>query len=106
VGDLEPLLRERRDLTRKLPRNVRLIKGSLVELHRTCGKPNCRCLKGEKHRALYLSRSREGKTTMTYIPAAYERPVRQAVARYRTLLEISEAISEINLAIIKSQGKL
>ena len=104
--ELGKLMRQRQKLVQQLPRNARLIKGSLVELYRTCGKPNCCCLKGEKHRSLYLSRSREGKTTMTYIPAAYERPVRQAVARYHTLLDISAAISEINLAIMKGQGKL
>jgi hypothetical protein len=82
-----------------------MLKGCLVEMFRVCGKPTCRCLKGEKHRALCLSRRKDGKTATTYIPAAYERPVQQAVARYRTLLEVSEAISEINLAIIKSQGK-
>lgn len=104
--ELEKLLRQRRKLVQQLPRTARLLKGSLVELYRTCGKPSCRCLKGEKHRSLYLSRSREGKTTMTYIPAAYERSVRQAVARYHTFLEISAAISEINLAIMKGQGQL
>ena len=106
MTELEKLVQQRRDLVRQLPKNVRMIKGSLVELYRACGKPTCRCLKGEKHRALYLSRSREGKTTMTYIPAAYERSVQQAVARYQALLEVSESISEVNLQIIKQQGKL
>jgi hypothetical protein len=106
MDELTGLLKERERLTRQLPRGARILKGCLVEMFRVCGKPNCRCLKGEKHRALCLSRRKDGKTVTTYIPAAYERPVQQAVARYRTLLEVSEAISEINLAIIKGQGKL
>jgi hypothetical protein len=106
MDDLAKLLKERKQLMRRLPRGGRILKGCLVEMFRVCGKPNCRCLKGEKHRALCLSRRKDGKTATTYIPAAYEQTVRRAVDRYRTLLEVSEAISEINLAIIKSQGKL
>ena len=106
MDGLTKLLKERERLKRQLPRGARILKGCLVEMFRTCGKPNCRCLRGEKHRSLYLSRRKDGKTVTTYIPAAYERPVQQAVERYHTLLEISEAISEINLQIIKSQGQL
>jgi hypothetical protein len=106
MDKLTKLLKERERLTRQLPRGARILKGCLVEMFRVCGKPTCRCLKGEKHRALCLSRRKDGKTATTYIPAAYERPVRQAVDRYHSLLDISEAISEINLRIIKNQGKL
>lgn len=106
MDGLTKLQKERERLSHRLPRGVRILKGCLVEMFRTCGKPNCRCLKGEKHRSLYLSRRKGGKTVTTYIPAAYERPVQRAVARYHALLEISEDISEINLQLIKQQGQL
>ena len=35
------------------------IRGSLLERQRVCGKPNCRCTRGHKHKALYLVISRQ-----------------------------------------------
>jgi hypothetical protein len=30
-----------------------MVSGSLVEQYVTCGKPNCRCARGQKHGPLY-----------------------------------------------------
>ena len=53
-----------------------LLRGSLVEMHRTCGKSGCRCQQGDKHRALYLSIKSGGKRSMVYIPPDLEQMVR------------------------------
>ena len=54
---------------KKLPRKTDLlIRGSLVTMIRVCGRKNCRCFKGYKHRSLYLSQSVKGKLKMIYIP--------------------------------------
>jgi hypothetical protein len=98
---LYELIKQRQILSRQLPQNPKIIKGSLVEARRVCGKPNCRCQKGEKHASLYLSVSCAGKTRMTYIPKKLETQVKQAVKRYKQLLRIVEELSELNLRIIK-----
>ena len=46
---LTDMLEKQKEIARHIPRSRKVIKGSLVELKRTCGKPNCRCQKGEKH---------------------------------------------------------
>ena len=54
---------------KKLPRKTDpLIRGCLVTMIRVCGRSNCRCAKGYKHRSLYLSQSVKGKLKMIYIP--------------------------------------
>ena len=44
-----------------LPQGV-LLRGSLIELRRRCGKTGCHCHKGEPHSSPALSYSQAGKT--------------------------------------------
>ncbi len=98
---LHELIRRQEALLRRMPRSPKIIKGSLVELKRVCGKPNCRCQKGEKHTSLYLSQSRQGKTKMIYVPRKSELEVKQAIKRHKQLLGIVEELSELSIKIIK-----
>ena len=67
--------------------DTNIIRGSLVILKRTCGKPGCKCYRGEKHQSMYLSRSIKGKTNMTYIPKCNEVYAEKCVKRYKDVLE-------------------
>lgn len=98
---LTDMLEKQKEIARRIPRSPRIIKGSLVELKRTCGKSNCRCRKGEKHRSLYLSQSKSGKTKMTYIPRKYEKEVREYVKRHKRHIKVLDELSELNIKIIK-----
>lgn len=40
------------------------------------GKPNCKCLRGEKHVSLFLTRSKDSKIEQLYIPKEKEQMVR------------------------------
>ncbi len=56
----------------QLPDRVRLppmLAGSLVEQYVTCGKPNCRCSRGQKHGPLYYLYWKErGQSRSLYVP--------------------------------------
>jgi hypothetical protein len=52
------------------------LRGSLVERARPCGKPNCRCQRGQLHRSLYLATRYNGRRALLYIPRALEQTVR------------------------------
>jgi hypothetical protein len=71
-----------------------LLRGSLVSMHRTCGKKNCRCQRGEKHPALYLAIRSGGRRTMIYIPAALEETVRRWVETGQEVDGLVDAISQ------------
>ncbi len=98
------LLKNRHKIAKQMPRSSKIVKGTLVELRRECGKPNCHCQKGGKHVSLYLSQSHKGKTRMTYIPWKYEKEIRTSVNRHKKLIRVVEDMSEINIKIIKSKG--
>ncbi len=72
-----------------------LLRGNLVLMQRTCGKPTCRCTKskGSRHRSLYLSVSVGGKRRMVYIPPDWETEVRDWVDRYSQVREVLEQLS-------------
>jgi hypothetical protein len=71
-----------------------LLRGSLVEMFRTCGKSGCRCQQGEKHRSLYLSIKSGGERSLVYIPAELEQTVRQWVDTARELHDLLDLVSE------------
>lgn len=72
-----------------------LLRGSLVEMRRTCGKEGCRCRKGrhQRHRSLYLGLKLKGKQHMVYVPRDWEDRVREWVDRYHEIREVLEKLS-------------
>ena len=78
----------------KLIHEQPVLRGTLSVRHVTCGKAGCRCTQGQKHRALFLSSSREGKTRQVFIPAELETEIRQWVDNYRQVRDLLEAVSE------------
>ena len=80
-----------------------LLRGSLTLRKLTCGKPNCRCRKGHKHEALYLSYSKDGKPRQLFVPKRLEPAVRQWVGNYHTVRGLLEQISEATCERIKTQ---
>lgn len=72
-----------------------LIRGTLLERWRSCGKPTCRCAKGgPKHRAVSLVLSQEGKLRQLHVPADWEQRVRQWVDQHRALRGLLRELSE------------
>ena len=76
--DTQSLSRHRQELRRlvaELERAIEavfgrdpLVKGTVYEMARKCGKPSCACARGKLHRSTVLSWSHEGKTRLMSIP--------------------------------------
>lgn len=65
--------------------HAEVLAASLSKTHKVCGKPNCRCARGDKHEVYQLSWIESGKRRSTHIrPDELDR-VRAAVERYRRL---------------------
>ena len=60
-----------------------LLRGSLIELRRRCGKTGCHCHDGDPHRTPALSYSQDGKTRMVTLMEKDLREVKAALRRYR-----------------------
>ena len=81
----------------KLIHDKPLIVGSLVEMANTCGKPNCKCTRGEKHRSWCLAVRYQGKRKMIHIPRGNEDAVFEGVKAYQELWEQMDVISQASL---------
>jgi hypothetical protein len=80
-----------------------VMRGSVVELATTCGNPNCRCARGHKHKKLYYSMSRKGKTTLVYLGKSRALLARQYSDNYKRLLEIVEEMTTINMQLLRGE---
>ncbi len=90
---------------RKLPAIDDVIRGSAVVMERVCGSVSCRCLKGHKHRSLYISQYHKGEPRMVYIPKANEKKVLKLINNYRTLKRAIYKASESNLGCLTAGAK-
>ena len=62
-----------------------LIKGSVYELKSKCGKPGCKCTKGQLHRRMVVSASDKGKTRLRVIARGFVSEIQNKVRRYQRL---------------------
>jgi hypothetical protein len=60
-----------------------LVKGSVYDLRRKCGKPTCGCAHGALHGTVVLSWSEAGRTRLRTLPPGRRGDVRAAVRRYQ-----------------------
>lgn len=104
-GSMSASERELRSRAAQLVGTTGLLHGTLVERAVVCGKKTCRCARGEKHRALYLT-LREGKRQhQLYIPAALEPLVRDWVEQDRTVRGLLAKLSGIHRKKIEQLKK-
>ena len=80
-----------------------LLRGSLIWLRRKCGKPNCRCVRGELHASRVLSYSRRGKTSLLTLPPSQVPRIRAALQRYRQGLRRLERHADAGLRQLARQ---
>jgi hypothetical protein len=72
-----------------------LLRATLNPRQRVCGKPACRCTRGEKHVSLYVVVSQGGKPRQLFVPHFLEPQARQWVASYRRIQELLDELSHL-----------
>jgi hypothetical protein len=75
--------------------NERFLRGTLSERSSKCGKPNCRCVDGERHASLYLVQGHAGAVRQLCIPKVLQDPVRQAVGEFQQMQRLLQEVSEL-----------
>jgi len=70
----------------------------------TCGKPNCKCARGDKLKSWCLAVRDQGKRKMLHIPHELESEVFEWVKNYRELRKAMETISQANVERITLLG--
>jgi len=97
------LTQRRRRLRQQLCELGPGLRASLIERYTQCGKPGCKCMRGEKHGpAYYLAVSyAKGRTRQIYVPKDLKPLVEQWVRNYHQAMSVLEEISGINLELIR-----
>jgi hypothetical protein len=85
IVELVPVLMERQPL----------VKGTVYEQRRKCGKPNCACVTGELHRTMILSRSEEGRTRLVSIPEGRLADLQVLTERYQRFRRARARLGQI-----------
>ena len=78
-----------------------VIKGTVYELRRRCGKPGCKCVKGQLHARMVVSASEKGKTRLRVIPREFLVEVQHKVRRYQDLRRIRARLVAIHREMLK-----
>lgn len=106
-----------RELTQRRRRDLRaqlralslapLMRGSLVERLRCCGRPNCACARdpSKRHGGKFLTVQLGGRTNALHIRSEDEPKVRLAVEAYAKLWEIINALTECELSDLRRQAR-
>ena len=98
------LRRRRRNLVRGLPPLEKVLRGSLTETYKRCGRPNCHCADGPGHGPKrYLSTiARTGeRPRLGYVPNAAYAQVAEFLANFRKLQEMLNEICAINAELLR-----
>ncbi len=83
-----------------------VIKGSVYELKRKCGKPGCKCAQGELHRRMVVSASEKGKTKLRVIPLGSLVEVESKVKRYQKLRRARTRLIEVHKKILQVMDEM
>ena len=99
---------ERKDRSQiaKILHSQSFIAGSLVEMKRKCGKPNCKCNDGELHASFYLAARFNGKRKMIYVPKYLEQSVQRQINAYQTVMTLMRSVSDQNVLAFLKEKKI
>jgi hypothetical protein len=83
-----------------------VIKGSVYELKRKCGKPGCKCALGGLHRRMVVSASEKGKTRLRVIPSGFLAEVQGKVRRYQKLRKARARLVEVHKKMLQVMDEM
>ena len=83
-----------------------VIKRSAYELKTKCGKPGCKCAKGQLHSRMVLSASEKGKTKLRAIPHGFLVEVQSRVRCYQELRRARARLVEVHKQILNVMDQM
>ena len=83
-----------------------VVKGSAYELKTKCGKPGCKCAKGQLHSRMVLSASEKGKTKLRAIPDGFLVEVQTKARRYQELRRARARLVQVQKQMLKVMDQI
>lgn len=95
----------RQVLVRSLPDPEEILRASLITRFTSCGKPGCKCMRGEKHGPSYLLSVTvaQGKTRQMYVRQQDVQQVKRLIENYDKFWTTLVEISDINFELLRPQ---
>jgi hypothetical protein len=87
--------RRRRSRLAQIIHAARFLRGTLSMRYVRCGKPDCRCARGQPHACLYLVRRKGGKLRQLFVPRQWEEKIREAVRNQQEMEKLIEELSDL-----------
>lgn len=105
-GQIERRRRRLREELRTLSEQP-LMRGSVVERQRRCGRANCACARDPhaRHRGTFLTVHLQGSTQAVHVRPEEEAAVRAAVAAYQRLWQLIDGLTACELADLRRQAR-
>ncbi len=95
---------DEREIRSRIARSIvsdELIHGTLTVRQQKCGKPNCHCVDGPRHRALYLTVRSDGKPRQVFVPAQLEQTVQQWVECDHRVQQLLRELNEHRIELLQ-----
>lgn len=92
---LHELAKEIEQLIPVFAERYALVKGTVYEQRRKCGKPSCRCATGEPHCSMILSRSEAGRTRLMAIRSGHLKDLQLLTERYQRFRRARARLGQI-----------
>jgi len=103
---LNRVTKEVRALTKPFFSDKPIIKGTVYELKRKCGKPGCKCTQGQLHCRMVVSASEKGKTKLRVIPSGSLIEVQIKVQRYQDLRRTRARLVEVHKKMLQIMDEM
>jgi hypothetical protein len=101
--DKAKAIARRQALVRSLPDPKQILRASLITRFTSCGKPGCKCMRGEKHGPSYLLSVTiaQGKTRQMYVRQQDVQQVKRLIENYDKFWRGLVEISDINFELLR-----
>lgn len=101
------LLRQCDALLRELARPKAMIAGCFYEMHKKCGRPTCRCVRGELHGPFpVIAIARGGGRSTRSVPRARADMVRRKAEAYRVFQRKRRRLRDAMTRIVEILGEI
>jgi hypothetical protein len=92
---LRKLAKEIEQLVSVFAKRDVLVKGTVYEQRRKCGKPTCRCASGEPHSSMILSRSEDSRTRLMAVRRRHLKDLQLLTERYQRVRRARARLGQI-----------
>ena len=105
MSERERLRAKSRRLRSEMRKLGPMIKGSVIFREMRCGKPSCKCIRGEPHLYLCVIYKEKGKSKTVYVDKKRQAEALIYSRNYKKFKALLEEHSQLNLVLLKSEKR-